>query len=66
MKNKLMKESPETEQKKVRLFIKKNDCTFMICKGLTQLDATTLGLTIKRFLKSRNVPMNGTLITTRL
>ena len=50
------------ESRKVKMYYKSGNSTMLLCKGLTQLAATSLALYIERFVKQHGVQLDGNFI----
>lgn len=55
---------PGNEEQKVRMYYKSGNATMLICKNITALSGTSLGLYIERFCKKHSTKLEGKFIFT--
>lgn len=55
----------QKEPKKVRIYFKSGNSSMLLCKGISHYDAIKLESTIRRFLSSIEVKLEGTFIQTQ-
>lgn len=49
----------------IRMFLKSGTSTMLLCKGLSSLAATSLGMYIENYCKKHNSKLEGTFIFTK-